>query len=282
MSSALGEDGVVRVLLLSFTDGFGARHVYGLGKALRRQERGRIGIAPRGLRPTWQGRAPGSPNAMRKSVVLTWPQVGCLSARSGEFAPQPSSVCSSCGIPRHASACESSEAEFERGFDAGCVLYDWACPSIRRVAIATPTRETRRSMTNKTLATASDTDRQAVLDVLAGVYEAWEANDAEAFAADYFDDASVVQPGIYKKDRQEIQSTMAGGFAGPLKGSRVIDQPQDVRFPNEDTAIVISEGGIVFPGSNAVPSEGMVRATWVLAKRDGRWYVAAYHHSPAN
>jgi uncharacterized protein (TIGR02246 family) len=137
-------------------------------------------------------------------------------------------------------------------------------------------------MTNKTSVSESDADRQAVLDVLKGVYEAWRANDAEAFVADYLDDASVVQPGVYRTNRQEIQSSMAGAFAGPLKGSHMIDQPRDVRFPNEDTAIVISEGGIVFPGQNAVPSEGRVRATWVLAKRDGRWYVAAYHHSPAN
>jgi uncharacterized protein (TIGR02246 family) len=128
----------------------------------------------------------------------------------------------------------------------------------------------------------SRADQETVLDVLKGVYEAWEANDAEAFVADYLDDASVVQPGVYKKSRQEIQGTMAGAFAGPLNGSRVIDQPQDVRFPNEDTAIVISEGGIVFPGQDTVPSEGTVRATWVLAKRDGRWYVAAYHYSAAN
>jgi len=137
-------------------------------------------------------------------------------------------------------------------------------------------------MTNKTSTTASDADRQAVLDVLKGVYEAWEANDAKAFVADYLDDASVVQPGVYKKDRQEIQATMAGAFGGPLKGSRVIDQPRDVRFLNEDAAIVISEGGIVFPGQNAVSSEGTVRATWVLAKRGGRWLVTAYHNSPAN
>jgi uncharacterized protein (TIGR02246 family) len=169
-----------------------------------------------------------------------------------------------------------------KGSGDGGVLYHRTCPSIRRVAITTPKRETRRSMTNKTSATASDADQQAVLGVLKGVYEAWEANDAEAFVADYLDDASVVQPGVYKKDRQEIQSSMAGAFAGPLKGSRVIDQPQDVRFLNEDTAIVISEGGIVFPGQNAVPSEGMVRATWMLAKRDGRWFVAAYHYSAAN
>jgi uncharacterized protein (TIGR02246 family) len=100
-------------------------------------------------------------------------------------------------------------------------------------------------MTSKTI--GSKADQRAVLGVLEGVREAWEANDAEAFVADYLDDASVVQPGVYRKDRQEIQSSMAGAFAGPLKGSRVIDQPQDVRFLNEDTAIVISEGGIVSP-----------------------------------
>ena len=135
-------------------------------------------------------------------------------------------------------------------------------------------------MTSKAIGSAAD--HQAVLGVLKGVREAWEANDAEAFVADYLDDASVVQPGVYRKNRQEIQSSMAGAFAGPLKGSRVIDQPQDVRFLNEDTAIVISEGGIVFPGQDAVPGEGTVRATWVLAKRDGRWHVAAYHYSAAN
>jgi uncharacterized protein (TIGR02246 family) len=75
---------------------------------------------------------------------------------------------------------------------------------------------------------------------------------------------------------------MASAFAGPLKGSRLIDQPQDVRFLNEDTTIVISEGGIVFPGQNAVPGEGAVRATWVLARRDGSWHVAACHYSAAN
>jgi hypothetical protein len=85
-------------------------------------------------------------------------------------------------------------------------------------------KESRRSMTNKTSATESDADRQAVLDVLKRVYEAWGANGAEAFVADYLADATVVQPGVYKKDREKIRATMAGGFAGPLKGSHAIDQ----------------------------------------------------------
>jgi uncharacterized protein (TIGR02246 family) len=140
----------------------------------------------------------------------------------------------------------------------------------------------RRSMTSTTSATASDVDRQAVSDVLKRLYEAWEANDAGAFVADYLDDASVVQPGVYKKDREEIRTTMAAGFAGPLQGSRVITHPQDIRFLTDETAIVVSEDGILFPGQDVVPGEALVRATWVLAKRGGSWYVAAYHNSPAS
>jgi uncharacterized protein (TIGR02246 family) len=137
-------------------------------------------------------------------------------------------------------------------------------------------------MTSKNFTTASDVDRRAVSDVLQRLYQAWEANDAGAFVADYLADASVVQPGIYKKDREEIRTTMAAGFAGPLQGSRVINHPQDIRFLTDETAIVVSEDGILFPGQHDVPNEAMVRATWVLAKRDGSWYVAAYHNSPAS
>ena len=110
------------------------------------------------------------------------------------------------------------------------VLSGRARPSFPRVALATTRRETRRPMTSTTTTAGSDTDRQAIFDVLAGLYKAWEAGDADAFVADYTDDASVVQPGVYKKDREEIRTTMAAGFAGPLSGSRATDHPADVRF----------------------------------------------------
>jgi uncharacterized protein (TIGR02246 family) len=132
-----------------------------------------------------------------------------------------------------------------------------------------------------TTSTASDAGRQAVLEPLAALYRAWEAGDAETFVADYTEDASVIQPGVYKKDREEIRTTMAAGFAGPLNGSRVAARPVDVRFLTGDTAIVVSEDGIIFPGQDAVASERLVRATWVLVRRDGGWRIASYHNSPA-
>ena len=129
---------------------------------------------------------------------------------------------------------------------------------------------------------STDTQTESVLNVIASVYDAWAANDAEAFAALYTEDATVVQPGIHKKNQGDIRTTMAAGFAGPLKGSRVLDEPQSVRFLGSDAAVVITEGGVLMAGQDELPSERRVRATWVLTNRDGRWYVAAYHNSPAD
>jgi uncharacterized protein (TIGR02246 family) len=140
-------------------------------------------------------------------------------------------------------------------------------------------------MTSKTATAGSDAGRQAVLDVLARLYQAWEAGDAEAFAAGYTEDASVIQPGVYEKDREEIRTNIAAiaaVFAGPLNGSRVAARPVDVRFLTGETAIVVSEDGIIFPGQDAVASERLVRATWVLVRRVGGWRIASYHNSPAS
>jgi uncharacterized protein (TIGR02246 family) len=128
----------------------------------------------------------------------------------------------------------------------------------------------------------NDTQTDSVVSVIQAVYVAWADGDANAFAKLYTDDATVVQPGIHKKNNDEIRTTMAAGFAGPLKGSRVLDEPQSVRFLGSETAVVITEGGVLMAGQTELPAERLVRATWVLTKRDEEWYVAAYQNSPAN
>jgi uncharacterized protein (TIGR02246 family) len=65
-------------------------------------------------------------------------------------------------------------------------------------------------------------------------------------------------------------------------GPRVAARPVNVRFLTGDTAIMVSEDGIIFPGRDAVASERLVRATWVLVRRDGGWRIASYHNSPAS
>ena len=82
--------------------------------------------------------------------------------------------------------------------------------------------------------------------------------------------------------RRYLAPYMAVAFAGPLSGSRVAARPGDVGFLAGDTAIVVSEDGIIFPGQDAVASERLVRATWVLVRREGGWRIASYHNSPAS
>jgi uncharacterized protein (TIGR02246 family) len=123
-------------------------------------------------------------------------------------------------------------------------------------------------------------EERAVRDVLRSAYTAWANNDADAFAALYVDDATAVLPGTYNNGRNELRDYMAAGFAGPLKGSRAIDEPQNVRLLDGGTAIVISEAGILMPGETVLPPERKVRATWVLSKSADRWRIAAYHNCP--
>jgi uncharacterized protein (TIGR02246 family) len=130
--------------------------------------------------------------------------------------------------------------------------------------------------------TVADKER-AVLDVIQAVYAAWADNDADAFAALYSEDATVVQPGgIYKKGKADVRTSMALAFAGPMKGSTVINEPKSVRVLGDDAAIVISDAGILMAGETDVPAQRMVRATWVLSKQHGTWLIAAFHNCLLN
>jgi uncharacterized protein (TIGR02246 family) len=95
------------------------------------------------------------------------------------------------------------------------------------------------------------------------------------------EDATVVMPGVFHPDRAAMHRHMAAGFAGQLKGSRALDEPQSVRVLRTDAAIVVSRSGILMAGEDAVPAEREVLATWVLARQDGAWRIAAYANAPA-
>jgi uncharacterized protein (TIGR02246 family) len=135
-------------------------------------------------------------------------------------------------------------------------------------------------MTGTDTTTGHTGDTAGVHATLAQVYAAWAANDADAFAALYLDDATVVMPGVVHRGSAAVRDHMAAGFAGPLRGSRGIDEPQDVRVLG-DTAIVVSRAGILMAGEQDLPPERAVLATWVFARRTGRWMIAAYTNTPA-
>jgi uncharacterized protein (TIGR02246 family) len=123
-------------------------------------------------------------------------------------------------------------------------------------------------------------DTTSIKKILADQYTAWAAGDADAFVADYAEDATVVMPGSYKRNRDEIRQSMSDSFATVLKNSSVTDELQDIRFLGQDNAVAISRAGILFAGETKVPAERLVNATWVFQKRDDKWLVEAYHNCP--
>jgi uncharacterized protein (TIGR02246 family) len=127
---------------------------------------------------------------------------------------------------------------------------------------------------------ATTTAEKTVTDVLDAMYAAWAAADADGIARLYTEDATVTMPGVYHVGREAVRAFFTAGFAGRLKGSSALDQPVSVRLCGADAAIITSQGGILMAGETAVPAARTIRATWVLARQDGEWLIAAYHNCP--
>ena len=127
--------------------------------------------------------------------------------------------------------------------------------------------------------TSLESDVRALLDTL---YQAWQANDADAFVQDYLPDATVSMAGSYAADREQVRQHMSAAFAGPLRGSRGIDDPRSVRFVTDDVCVVNSVAGILMAGETSLPRERERLATWVLVRTDDGWKVSAYSNCPAH
>ncbi|MGW5672005.1 YybH family protein [Micromonospora sp. NPDC003776] len=132
-------------------------------------------------------------------------------------------------------------------------------------------------------ATVDTRAEREVRDLLHALVAAWAAGDADAFAGRYADDATVVLPGgVFHRGRAEVRRYMADGFAGPLRGSTSVDEPEQVRIIGAgDTAVVVSRSGFLLPGEESLPADRLRRATWVLSRGAAGWRVEAYHNCPA-
>jgi uncharacterized protein (TIGR02246 family) len=123
----------------------------------------------------------------------------------------------------------------------------------------------------------SEQDHQAVLATFKAMSDAWASMDAWQFAACYADDATVIGPGIYLRGRDDINASMAGAFAGPLKGTLRPHSAQSVRFLRGDTAVVVTESTTMFPDESEVPPDRRHLVTWILARHHDEWLVEANH-----
>ncbi|GHJ44195.1 hypothetical protein Cs7R123_15370 [Catellatospora sp. TT07R-123] len=127
----------------------------------------------------------------------------------------------------------------------------------------------------------TDADLAAVSKVPQRIIEAWAKNDADAFAAVFTEDGTLILPDdIFLKSRAEVHDFMAKAFAGPFKGTRVTGTPLAVKPLAANAVLVITRGGVLAPGDEDVTAERAIRASWLLAKKDGEWLITAYQNTP--
>lgn len=121
---------------------------------------------------------------------------------------------------------------------------------------------------------------RAVLTVPMRIQSAWARNDANAFADVFTDDGSLLMQDEQLTSREAIRTHMLAGFRGPLKGARVRGWPLAMNFVSDRVVVVVTAGGIIFPGDEDIAPERLIRATWVIVNSDGGWKLLSHQSSP--
>jgi uncharacterized protein (TIGR02246 family) len=120
----------------------------------------------------------------------------------------------------------------------------------------------------------------AVLTAPLRVRAAWAANDANAFADMFIENGSMLVGDTQLMSREEIRAYMAAAFGGAYQGSRLNEEPRQIRLLTDTVAVAITQGGVIRKGQSSVAPADEARAMWVLVKRDGDWRVASHQTSP--
>ncbi|UJP10399.1 SgcJ/EcaC family oxidoreductase [Microbacterium sp. KUDC0406] len=132
---------------------------------------------------------------------------------------------------------------------------------------------------------------QGIDETLDNIRAAWDAGDADAYAAEFTEDASyVIFAGLISSGRGEIRADHVPVFERWQRGSRMSMSVLDVRMLGEDVAVVVTDGGIGkarrIRHDRTVRHDRAVRhdkvQTYVLVREGDRWRCAAFQNTKRN
>lgn len=128
----------------------------------------------------------------------------------------------------------------------------------------------------------TDADKAAIAALTQKVVAAWAYHDADSFASVFADDGTMILPGVYCDGRDEVRNYMEKAFKEHYKGTQVTGKPISIRPLGPDTAILLSNGGILMPGETEITESSAIRASWLAVRQDQQWRLAAYQNTPRN
>ncbi|MCU1645182.1 MAG: hypothetical protein JWN03_5457 [Nocardia sp.] len=129
------------------------------------------------------------------------------------------------------------------------------------------------------MTTTQRTDEAAIRDLFDSTTSAWEAGDAQAYAAAFAPDADYVTWfGQHLKGRAAIEDSHAPLFAKYLKGTRTDGEITSLRFVTPDVAVVHGKGALV-KGKRRRNRFNTKVNVYVVVRTDGEWSFAAFHNT---
>ncbi|WP_020666231.1 YybH family protein [Amycolatopsis nigrescens] len=131
-------------------------------------------------------------------------------------------------------------------------------------------------MTDTTIAEAE------IAEVLAGMYEAWNAGDAAAYAAHFTEDVNYIPFfGVAVPGRAALEEGHRALFAGPMKNSKLVagDVPPKFTFVRPDVAIVVAGGGSALDGADKPQPGRESTLTYVFVREPAGWLAASFQNT---
>lgn len=108
----------------------------------------------------------------------------------------------------------------------------------------------------------------------------WAYGEADTIADLFVEDGTMILAGVFCNGRDEIRDYFAKAFEGTYKGTQVTGKPISIRALGPDTAILLSQGGVLESGETEVSDSGAIHASWLVIRQDGQWRLAAYQNTP--
>ena len=123
---------------------------------------------------------------------------------------------------------------------------------------------------------ATARSEQGIRDLMAELEDAWNRNDAAAYAALFTPDGSYTTfMGTVYVGREDIERSHHMLFARFLKGSRMFMRITSITFCDADVAVVLSRGDV---GKKPPRSFSKVQ-TFTVVREGDQWRIAAFHNT---